>query len=146
MTNVKIVSEKLLSIREYAGASLYAKEQLIVVSGKEQRTVKDNKTGYLYNTLCDVIRYYTRVVEERSTVPKGTYLQHRDCKRKFKKQVIKAPEGTRLHEDINRQVIYAKDLEEMLPNKVKHVIPKGVTFVNGKMVNPVKFDLEIKKY
>lgn len=148
----KVVSEKILSVRDYAGAVFYKKEQLIVVKTQETRHVQHLETGYTYNTLCDIYTYFKRVVEERSTVPRGTFLEHADCPRQFKRMVVHTPPGTKRSDKSRKlasQMSYAirkATFTQYATDCVQKKLKNGkIAFVGDKIINPVKFDLSKTK-
>ena len=137
----KVMHEKVLSVRNYAGSNLHTKKQTICISSKDQRHVRNTATGYSYWTQCTILTYYERIVEERASL-KGLFLEHRDCKRTFIKEIVIAPKGTVLTD--------VKPVEcEIKPKKKKpyateeHLLKSGsVAFIGDKMVNPVKLNLK----
>jgi hypothetical protein len=137
----KVVKEKVLSVRNYAGSNLHTKEQTICISSKDQRHVKNLSTGFTFWTQCTILTYYKRVVEERASL-KGLFLEHRNCKRNFIKEVVVPPKGTVLAD--------VKPIEyEIKPKKKKafstqeHLLKSGsIAFIDGKVVQPVKLNLK----
>ena len=83
----------------------------------------------------------TEIVEERASL-KGLFLEHRNCKRKFIKEVVVPPKGTVLAD--------VKPIEyEIKPKKKKtfstqeHLLKSGsIAFIDGKVIQPVKLNLK----
>lgn len=144
----KVVSEKIISVKEYAGATFYIKEQKIVTCKKERREVEDIASGHKYFTECDIYTFWTRTVEERSTLKKGTFLEHWNCPRRFVRAVVKLPKGTQRTKKGNagakraakanqhiRNTEHRNRLNDMLRYAKKPVI------YGDKLYNPVKLTI-----
>ena len=137
----KVVQEKVLSVRNYAGSNLHKKKQLICISSKDTRHVKNLETGFTFWTQCTILTYYERIVEERANL-KGLFLEHRDCKRKFIKEVVITPKGT-ITADVKPIDFEVKSKKKKINQTREHLLANNsITFVDGKLVNPIKFNLK----
>lgn len=137
----KVVKEKVLSVRNYAGSNLHTKEQTICISSKDQRHVKNITPGYTYWTQCTILTYYDRIVEERASL-KGLFLEHKDCKRTFVKEVVVPPKGT-VVTDVKPVECEIKEKKRKKFATEEHLLKSGsIAFVGDRMVNPIKFNLK----
>ena len=137
----KVVEERILSARNYAGSILHTKEQTIVVSSKDTRCVKNIATGYTYFTLCTILTYYKRVVEERARV-KGLFLEHKDCKRTFVKEKVIPPKNCILS-DVQPIDFEIKEKKEKPFKTERNLLANGqCVFINNQLVNPIKFKMK----
>lgn len=144
----KIISEKVVDSREYAGKTLLTKEQQFVTSKLERMEVEDISTGYKYYTQCKVFTFWKRTVEEPSTVRKGTFLEHADCPRKYVKRLCTTPKGTKKSEVKRKQAKAFGDKfrnirkgEDRVTVSQLLVNTKKPVFMNGVMYNPIKLEI-----
>lgn len=144
----KILYERVLGRREYAGNTLLKKEQRFVTSKLERMEVEDINTGHTYYTQCKVYTFWKRVVEEPFNIKKGTFLEHSGCPRYYVKTVSTTPKGTKksnkrqqkaraYSEKMHklRDMERADELSKLLVNTKKPV------FMGGKLHNPIKLNI-----
>lgn len=144
----KIIYEKVLDSREYAGRTLLKKEQRFVTSKLERMEVEDINTGYTYYTQCKVYTFWKRIVEEPSTIRKGTFLEHSGCTRYYVKTVSTTPKGTKKSERREKKAkAYAEKMHRLRDNEKMGMVSqllvntKKPVFMNGKMHNPIKLNI-----
>ena len=141
----KVIKEKVLSIRNYAGSNLHTKQQTICISSKDQRHVKSLSTGFTFWTQCTILNYYERIVEERASL-KGLFLEHKDCKRNFIKEVVIPPKGTTLT-DVKPIEYEIKSEKKKTFSPQEQLLKNGsIAFNNGKVIQPIKLNItQVKK-
>jgi hypothetical protein len=147
MTKRKILSETILDRREYAGATFHKKKQRYIEITQSNYEVQHLETGHRYNTLCHVLVYYERVVEERANLVKGTFLEHAGTPRKRLRQTVIPPKGTKLSECKAAQRLalgkqFSKIAVENAYTKACNVAAATgkSTFFGDKVINPIKFN------